>query len=159
MKKSDMLFALLRKSAVLKDCVSTDTERKYLLNLKYQYSKLQPSLRNMIRIMATDVDRFNLINGEIATISSVLENYHLSGSERPENGVGHPALVDTITDNRFIIMRRTIMSNGVVVFKDEEHQAFVVAYGCLARAKIHQEKIIRENEIEQKRLNILSEFI
>lgn len=159
MKKSDMLFALLRKSAVLKECVQNNNDRTFLINLKYQYAKLQPTLRNMIRIMATDIDRFNMEHGTEKAVAAVLENYHNSGAERTETGSGHPVLVDTVTENRFVIMRNNIIVNGVVVFKDEEHLAFIVAFGCLARAKERQEKIIRDNAEEQRRLNILSEFL
>lgn len=159
MKKSDMLFALLRKSAVLKDCVKNNNDRTFLINLKYQYAKLQPTLRNMIRTMATDIDRFNMEHGTEQAVVAVLNNYHNSGNERPETGAGHPVLVDTVTENRFVIMRNTIVVNNVIVFKEEEHQAFIVAFGCLARAKERQEKIIRDNEEEQRRLNILSEFL
>lgn len=159
MKKSDMLFALLRKSAVLKEYVKDNNDRIFLINLKYQYAKLQPTLRNMIRTMATDIERFNMVNGTENAINAVLQNYHTSGAERPETGVGHPVLVDTVTENRFVVLRNTIVVNDVVVFKDEEHQAFIVAFGCLARAKERQEKIIRDNEVEQRRLNILSEFL
>lgn len=159
MKKSDMLFALLRKSTVLCELITNDNERNFLIDLKYQYSKLQPSIRNMIRIMATDIERFEMENSSIKSIAGVFENYHTSGEERPETGQNHPVLIDTVTNNRFVILRNTINVNNIVVFKDDEHKAFVVAFGCLVRAKERQEKIIRENKIEQERLNILSEFI
>lgn len=158
MKKSDILFALLRKSKILKEDIKTNNDRTFLISMKYQYSKLSSSLRNMIRIMATDIDRFE-ITGNIKSIEAVLENYHSSGQERPESGQSHPALVDNVSGNRFIIFRHDIKSNGVIVFKDEEHYAFIVACGCLFRAKERQDEILKQNAEEQKRLNILSEFL
>lgn len=159
MKKSDMLFAILRKSKVLKDIVNTNEERKLLIEMKYEYCKLSPSLRNMIRVMATDIDRFDFIGDEKA-ISLVYENYHLYNmNEKLETGNGNPELIDKITGNRFKIFRNEIKSNGIVVFKDMEHAAFVVACGCLFRAKQRQDEIIKKNVEEQRRLNILSDFL
>ncbi|AFC21600.1 hypothetical protein GAP32_150 [Cronobacter phage vB_CsaM_GAP32] len=159
MKKSDMLFALLRKSKVLKDIVKTTNDRKFLIELKYQYCKLSPSLRNMIRVMATDIDRFNF-TGDENSVAQVMNNYYpITGNERTETGNGHPELIDTITGNRFKIFRNTIKSKDVIVFKEAEHEAFIVACGCLIRAKQREDEIIKKNAEEQKRLNILSEFL
>ena len=152
MKKSDLLFALLRKSVLMKEYVNNDYYRKFVVNLKYEYAKLQPSLRNMIRVMASDIDRFSTHNVDKSTFNSALmgENFNING---------HPAIVDNITNNRYIVKQDTITCNGTVVFKDSEHSAFIVAFGCLVRAKKHQEKIMQQNKEEQIRLNILSEFL
>lgn len=158
MKKSDLLFALLRKSNnVLKEDINTDTDRKFLIQLKYQYSKLQPMLRNMIRVMATDIERFSSSNANTNAFTSTMENE----SEKHGANVskyGHPTLVDNNTGNRFVVFHKNVMSNDVVIFEGTEHHAFIVAFGCLIRAQERQKRLMEEREIEEQRMGILSEF-
>lgn len=158
MKKSDLLFAILRKSNnVLKEDVKTDTDRKFLIQLKYQYSKLQPMLRNMIRVMATDIERFSSTNANTNAFTATMEN------ENEKHGAnvskyGHPTLIDNNTGNRFVVYHKNVMSNNVVIFEGTEHHAFIVAFGCLIRAQERQKRLMEEREIEEQRMNILSEF-
>lgn len=158
MKKSDLLFALLRKSNnVLKEDINTDTDRKFLIQLKYQYSKLQPMLRNMIRVMATDIERFSSSNANTNAFTSTMENE----SEKHGANVskyGHPTLIDNNTGNRFVVFHKNVMSNDVVIFEGTEHHAFIVAFGCLIRAQERQKRLMEEREIEEQRMGILSEF-
>lgn len=158
MKKSDLLFALLRKSNnVLKEDVKSDTDRKFLIQLKYQYSKLQPSLRNMIRVMATEIDRFSTsyanTNAFTATIENESEKYGADVTK-----YGHPTLIDNNTGNRFVVYHKNVMSEDVVIFEGQEHHAFIVAFGCLIRAQEHQKRLMKEREIEEQRMNILSGY-
>lgn len=158
MKKSDLLFAILRKSNnVLKEDVKTDDDRKFVIHMKYQYSKLQPTLRNMIRVMATEIDRFSSSNATIQAFTSTIENE----SEQSGSNVskyGHPTLIDNNTGNHFIVYHKNVMSNNVVIFEGTDHHAFIVAFGCLIRAQEHQKRLLKEREIEEKRMDILSEF-
>ncbi len=158
MKKSDLLFALMRKSNnVLKEDIKTDTDRKFLIQLKYQYSKLQPTLRNMIRVMATDIDRFSSLYANTNSFTSTMEN------ESEKHGAtvtkyGHPTLIDNNTGNRFVVYHTNVISNDVVIFEGTDHHAFIVAFGCLIRAQERQKRLMEEREIEEQRMNILSEF-
>ncbi|AQW88674.1 hypothetical protein pEaSNUABM50_00147 [Erwinia phage pEa_SNUABM_50] len=158
MKRSEVLFAILRKSKkVLEEFAVSNRQRKFIIEMKYNYSKLQPTLRNMMRIMATDIERFELLNEK--NMKDVLENFHLSGMERPECYIEqHPALIDINTGKKFIIKREEIISGDVVVFKDAEHKAFIVAYNCLVLAKENQEIMIRTRDEEEKRQSVLSEY-
>jgi 6-pyruvoyl-tetrahydropterin synthase len=158
MKKSDLLFAMLRKSStVLKSHSTTDFDRKFLIDIKYQYSKLQPTLRNMIRIMANEIERFSAQCASDESFTSTLEN------ECEKYGAivskfGHPTLVDSITGNEFVVYHTNIMSKDVVLFEGNEHHAFIVAFGCLLRAQERQKELLDEREREKTRMDILSEF-
>jgi len=157
MKTSDWFFALLRKSRVLKNVILTDNDRQMLIHFKYEYSKLQPTLRKMIYVMADElsIDRFETENSSKQDLCNVLENYH-QNVKIPLNKC--PVLIDTVSGNRFVITHDTIKVGDVVVFKENEHNAFVVAYGCLLRAKERQAKLIAERDEEERRMNVLSEF-
>jgi hypothetical protein len=125
--------------------------------MKYHYSTLQPMLRNMIRIMATEIDRFSSANATIQAFTSTIESIHeASGSN--SSRYGHPTLIDNNTGNQFIVYHTNVMSNNVVIFEGTDHHAFIVAFGCLIRAQEHQKRLMKEREIEEKRMNILSEF-
>lgn len=154
MKKSDLLFALLRKSKnVLEEECASDYDRKFLINLKYEYAKLQPSLRNMIRVMASEIDRFTFKNATVKAFTQIID-----GEAESTSTNGKPTLIDKNSGNEFIVYNKVIMSNNVKIFEGTEHSAFIVAFGCLVRAQEHQTRLMKEREIEEQRLNILSEF-
>ena len=90
MKKSDLLFALLRKSKndLEEECAS-DYDRKFLINLKYEYAKLQPSLRNMIRVMASEIDRFTFKNATVKAFTQIID-----GEAESTSTNGKPTLID-----------------------------------------------------------------
>lgn len=158
MSSTEVLFALLRKShTVLKGNCPCDKQRKLILEMKYQYSKLQPTLRNLMRFMATEVERFSILNEN--NISKVLLNNHPSGNRRPEiNLTSHPRMVDEISGTVFIICRDDIIANDIMAFQGIEHQAFIVAYSALVKAKNCQDEIIKKRDAEIKRLNVLSDY-
>jgi hypothetical protein len=149
MNKSDMLFALLRKSrTVLKDGITTNNDRKFLINIKYEYSKLDSSLRNLMRIMATDIDRFETVYGSDEVLSKVLLG----------TGTLEPKLIDTKTGTTFTIKQNSIDVDSITVFNDTNHKGFAVAFHCLIRAKKHLEETMIKHTKEQERLDILTEY-
>lgn len=158
MKKSDLLFAMLRKSStVLKSHSTTDSDRKFLIDIKYQYAKLQPTLRNMIRIMANEIERFSAYNESEESLTYTLENENEKFGAHVSK-FGHPKLVDSTTGNEFVVYHTNIMSKDVVLFEGNDHKAFIVAFGCLIRAKARQKELLDEREREKIRMDILSEF-
>lgn len=158
MKRSDLLFALLRKSNnVLKEESTSDDNRKFLINLKYQYAKLQPTLRNMIRVMATEIERFSFQNATVQAFTSTIENSsEVHGAAVSQ--YGHPTLIDNNSGNHFVVYHKSVMSNNVTIFEGDEHHAFIVAFGCLIRAQERQKRLMEERKIEEQRMDILSEF-
>lgn len=154
MKKSEMFFAMLRKSKnVLKDYANCDNHRKFLINLKYRYAMLQPSLRNVLRMIANDINRFDLEDSEF--LSDILKNMH---REIPKK-IFEPKLIDKENGKVFTISTGKILLDDVMVFEEsEEYHAFVVAYHCLIIAKKREAEFIKERDVELKRLNSLSDY-
>lgn len=155
MKKSEMFFAMLRKSKnVLKEYSTSDEERKFLINLKYRYAMLQPSLRNLATMVATDISRFDVEYAE--NVNEVLKNMHRN--TRKDN-IDYPRLIDTKNNNVFIISDGNIILGDVVVFSDsEEFHAFIILFNCLVLAKQREAEFIKERDIELARLNSLSDY-
>ena len=149
MNRSDMLFALLRKSSsVLREGITTTNDRKILIQIKYEYSKLDSTLRNLMRIMATDIDRFDTVNGSSEALCNVLLS----------KGNIQPQMIDTKTGTTFKILENSVVVDTVTAFSDSNHKGFVVAYNCLCRAKKHREETMAKHALEQVRLNALSEY-
>lgn len=155
MKQCEIFFALLRKSTnVLKDEISDDSQRKLILNLKYRYSMLQPILRNLLRMMATDISRFEIINEEL--LDDVLQNKY---RDNPKVFVEYPQVKDTENNKMFTIYSSHIDLDGVTVFNEsEEFHAFIVVYYSLVLAKEREAEFIRERDIEMKRVDTLSDY-
>lgn len=155
MKKSEMFFAMLRKSKnVLKEYATSDNNRKFLINLKYRYAMLQPSLRNLASMVATDISRFEVEDAE--NINEVLKNIH---RETRKENIAYPRLIDTKNNNVFIISNGVIMLGDVEVFSDsEEFHAFIILFNCLVLAKKREAEFIKERDIELTRLNSLSDY-
>lgn len=154
MKKSEMFFAMLRKSKnVLKEYAHCDNHRKFLINLKYRYAMLQPTLRNLLRIIASDINRFELQDEQY--LSEVLKNMH---RDNPKSIV-EPKLIDSENGKVFTISTGKILLDDVMVFEEsEEFHAFIVAYHCLIIAKQREAEFIKERDVELKRLNTLSDY-
>ncbi|SOK58956.1 hypothetical protein [Yersinia phage fHe-Yen9-03] len=148
MKHSEILFAILRKSKnTLLDYVSSDYDRNFIIEMKYNYSKLESTLRNLMRLVATDIERFSVLNEN--NLSNIIY----------KEDVTSPVLIDTLDNTVFIIKQDTIDIDDIVVFKENERLAFIVLYNCLILAKERQEEIIKIRDEENNRISILSKYL
>lgn len=149
MKRLELLFAVLRKSkAVLKDYAIKDADRQRVIKIKYEYSKLDSTLRNLMRIMAMEIDRFEIVDYTSEELALVLVG----------NSIRYPQLVDTKTGTTFTINQNCTVIEDVTAFSDFDHKAFVVAFASLVLAKERQEETMAKHAIAEQRLNALSEY-
>jgi hypothetical protein len=149
MKRLELLFAVLRKSkAVLKDYAIKDIDRQRVIKIKYEYSKLDSTLRNLMRIMAMEIDRFEIVDYSSDELALVLVG----------NSIRYPQLVDTKTGTTFTINQNCTVIKDVTAFTDFDHKAFVVAFASLVLAKERQSETMAKHAIAEQRLNALSEY-
>lgn len=149
MKRLELLFAVLRKSkAVLKDYVIKDAERNRVISIKYEYSKLDSTLRNLMRIMAMEIDRFDIVDYDSKELGLVLLG----------NSIRYPKLVDTKNGTTFTINQNCTVIENVTAFTDFDHKAFVVAFASLVLAKERQAETMAKHALAEERLNALSEY-
>lgn len=149
MKRLELLFAVLRKSkAVLKDFSIKDADRNRVITIKYEYSKLDSTLRNLMRIMAIEIDRFEIVNLDKKQLPLVLIG----------DSIHYPQLVDTKTGTTFTINQNCTLIKDVTAFTDFDHKAFVVAFAALILAKERQTETMEKHAIAEQRLHALSEY-
>ncbi len=129
-----------------------DVVREDIIELKYQYSKLRSELRNMLKTMANDIERFELINSEH------YRTFVYGMSNISHKHTFKPSIVDKVSGKVFDLTETEVQVNGVSVFSGDELHVLVLFFGCLMRAKKNQDYAISEFKKEEEIKNILSEF-
>lgn len=157
MNKSTLLFPLIRKSKnVLKNFSNSDNNRNFLIDLKYQFSKLDPSFRNLIKVMAIDISRFTLHNED--AVKEILYN-KIRTNPKTYDSRSLPYMIDKKTNKKFIIYTHYVSVDNETTFEsDNEYFCFISAFMCLIDAKTTEEENIQERDKELKRQKLFSDY-
>lgn len=150
MTLTELFFALMRKSSnILKDYAITDKHRKNIINMKCSIASRDPALYKLVKLMATDPDRFEI--SSYANIPRQLENGDVYGS-------AFPKVTDKVTDLEFFIRKNSIDCKNIDIFTGEDHSAFIAMVIGLNKVKIRTEQFMVQRKKQTLRNDVLSNY-
>lgn len=166
-----LMFLILRKNTkLLNEYVKSgetkrikSNRRSHLIHMKCLLSALPPRQYNLLKTIATNVNRFEIITpvrefspqSDIAKViipgtDIVLSTYsrmaYINSSKKSEKPDPH-ILHDTILNHYFILEETRTLIKDVTLFSNLDHQWFTDVFNAIKDAKDAETEIIKQRNI------------